>query len=110
MVLDIGDDGGDSTGFGVGICGDVIGDAGGGVHVIGVLVEGVCLVFFFFLVTGTSGGSLLFLWGWSSKLVFPGYSSLTNILLLSVNLLLPSILTTSCSWGLTSTTTPVLPQ
>ena len=45
---------------------------------------------------------------WSSRLVILGSSSRTNLLFLSVSLLLLSTLTTICSWGLTSTTTPVL--
>ena len=45
---------------------------------------------------------------WSSKLVFLGSSSLTNLLFLRVKLLVPFTLITSCSWGLTSATTPVL--
>ena len=74
----------------------------------GSLVEGLCLVFFFLPATETGGGSVSDTMGWSSKLVFLGSSSLTNLLFLSVNLLLPSTLITSCSWGLTSATTPVL--
>ena len=50
-MVDSNDDVGDSIDFGVGICRDVIGDDGGGVHVIGALAEGFCLVFF--PVTGT---------------------------------------------------------
>ena len=50
-MVDSNDDVGDSIGFGVGICRDVIGDDSGGVHVIGALAEGFCLVFF--PVTGT---------------------------------------------------------
>ena len=106
--VDSGGDGGDITDSGVGLCIDVIGGAGVRVHMIGVLAEAVCLVSYFFPVTGTGRGSVLVLRGWSSKLVFLGSSSLKNLLFLSVNLLLLSTLTTRCSWGLTSSTTPVL--
>ena len=42
--------------------------------------------------------------GWSSKLVFLGSSSLTNLLFLMVNFSLPSTLITCCLCGLIPTT------
>ena len=44
--VDRGGDGGNSTGSGVGFCGDMIGDIGDGVHAVGGLAEGVCFFFF----------------------------------------------------------------
>ena len=85
-----GDEGGDSTDLGDGICGDVILGAGVGVYVMGALAVAVCLVFFRF-VTGVEAGSVLVLSCWSSKLVFLGSSSSINLLFLSVSLLVPSV-------------------
>ena len=81
----------------------MVGEAGGGVHV----AAAVCLVLIF-LGMRAGAGLVLVMRCWSSKLVFLGSSSRTNLLFLSFSLLLPSTLTTICSWGLTSTTTPVL--
>ena len=50
---DGGDDVGDCTGVGVGVWGEVLGDAGGGVHVTGVLAEGVCFLILLLITTGT---------------------------------------------------------
>ena len=47
-------------------------------------------------------------WTWVVDLVFLGSSSCTNLMFISVSLWLPSTLTTMCSCGLTSITTPVL--
>ena len=71
----------------------MLGDAGDGVKVTGVLVEGVCFFFSALVLTlEAGGGSMSDLGGWSSKLVFLGFSSLTYLLLLRVNFLLPSTL------------------
>ena len=75
--------------------------------VVGFRLDGVTVICLVFPGLGVGAKVSLVMRCRTSKLVFPGYSPCTNLLFLSVSLLLPSTLTTICSWGLTSITTPV---